>query len=167
VLLEKVFQLLIATALKQPRVCVHRDYHSRNLLLLQNQKVGVLDFQDALYGPITYDAVSLLRDAYIDWPEMQVNRLAFAFHHMLMPEHRFSQEEFIRWFDLLGIQRHLKVLGIFSRLYYRDDKPRYLANIGRLVRYLQRTCEKYPEFGGLKRLLQDSVFDQLHEGARE
>ncbi len=163
ILLEKIFQLLITSALEQPRVCVHRDYHSRNLLLTNKQKVGVLDFQDALYGPITYDAVSLLRDAYIDWPETQVHKWALAFHHMLMPEHRLPQEEFLRWFDLLGIQRHLKILGIFARLYYRDNKPQYLASTGRLIQYLLQTCEKYPELNELKQLLQVAITNNLHE----
>ncbi|WP_218814306.1 aminoglycoside phosphotransferase family protein [Rickettsiella endosymbiont of Dermanyssus gallinae] len=160
--LEKIFQLLITSALKQPRVCVHRDYHSRNLLLIDKEKVGILDFQDAIYGPITYDAVSLLRDAYIDWPEAQVEKWTLNFHDMLMPKHSFSSEEFIRWFDLIGIQRHLKVLGIFARLCYRDNKPQYLTSTSRLLRYLQQVCEKYPELIELKHLL-PNIHNKLSE----
>ena len=161
--LEKIFQVLIASALEQPRVCVHRDYHSRNLLLIDKQKVGVLDFQDALYGPIAYDAVSLLRDAYIDWPENQVTQWALNFHQMLIPKYQFSQEEFLRWFDLIGVQRHLKILGIFARLCYRDNKSQYLTSTNRLFRYLHQVCEKYPELNELKQLLQLEVHTKLSE----
>ncbi len=160
--LEKIFQVLITSALEQPYVCVHRDYHSRNLLL-DKQKVGVLDFQDALYGPITYDAVSLLRDAYIDWPENQVIQWALNFHQMLMPKYQFSPEEFLRWFDLIGVQRHLKILGIFARLCYRDGKSQYLASTHRLLHYLCQVCEKYPELTEFKQLLQLDVHTKLRE----
>lgn len=154
--LEKIFQSLINSALEQPQVCVHRDYHSCNLLLMEKKEVGVLDFQDAVYGPITYDAVSLLRDAYIAWPESEVEKWALNFYHMLMTKDQLSKEKFLRWFDLMGIQRHLKVLGIFARLCYRDNKPRYLENTNRLLRYLKTAYEKYPEFTGLKQLLQEA-----------
>jgi aminoglycoside/choline kinase family phosphotransferase len=165
--LEKIFQLLITSALEQPVVCIHRDYHSRNLLLVDKQKVGVLDFQDALYGPITYDAVSLLRDAYIDWPETRVNKWILAFYRLLMPEHRPAQAEFLRWFDLMGVQRHLKVLGIFARLCYRDNKLNYFENTGRLVQYLRQISEKYPELDELKQLLYVNVPDLLRESAKK
>lgn len=161
--LARIFQVLIDSALEQPRVCVHRDYHSRNLLLVDKQEVGVLDFQDALYGPIAYDAVSLLRDAYIDWPVNQVTQWALSFHQMLMPEYQFSQENFLRWFDLIGVQRHLKILGIFARLCYRDNKSCYLASTDRLLHYLQQSCEKYPELAELKQLLQLNVHTKLSE----
>lgn len=160
--LENIFKILIASALEQPSVCVHRDYHSRNLLLLDKGKVGVLDFQDAVYGPITYDAVSLLRDAYINWPETQVEKWALRFYHML-PNYQFSQTTFIRWFDLMGIQRHLKVLGIFARLFYRDNKPQYLSSTNRVLHYLQQICEKYPELMELKQLLQLNIHHKLSE----
>jgi aminoglycoside/choline kinase family phosphotransferase len=161
--LEKIFQLLITAALEQPRVCVHRDYHSRNLLLIDPGKVGVLDFQDALYGPITYDAVSLLRDAYIDWPENQVTKWALHFYQLLVPKYRFSQEAFLRWFDLMGVQRHLKILGIFARLCYRDNKPQYLASTTRLLYFLHHICKKYPELAELQQLLQSSIPTKLRE----
>ncbi|MDQ8039214.1 MAG: phosphotransferase [Rickettsiella sp.] len=161
--LQNVFQILIASTYEQPIVCVHRDYHSRNLLLINNREVGVLDFQDAVYGPITYDAVSLLRDAYIDWPEPQIEKLALNFYHMLMPNYRFSKEEFLRWFDLMGLQRHLKILGIFARLCYRDNKPHYLENTQRLLNYLQRTCARYPELIVLKQLIESNINNKLSE----
>lgn len=152
--LEKIFQSLINSALEQPQVCVHRDYHSYNLLLMDKKEVGVLDFQDAIYGPITYDAVSLLKDAYISWPESEVEKWALNFNQMT--KNQLPKEKFLRWFDLMGIQRHLKVLGIFARLCYRDNKPRYLENTNLLLRYLKTAYEKYPEFIGLKQLLQEA-----------
>jgi N-acetylmuramate 1-kinase len=161
--LEKVFQLLVNTALEQPRACVHRDYHSRNLLLNDKHEVGVLDFQDALYGPITYDAISLLRDAYIDWPEKQVEKWVLNFHQMLKPHCQISQDEFLRWFDLIGVQRHLKILGIFARLCYRDNKAHYLTSTTRLLNYLIKTCEKYSELNELKQLLQSDFLTKPHE----
>lgn len=161
--LKKSFNALIASALEQPQACMHRDYHSRNLLLIDNTKVGVLDFQDAVYGPITYDAVSLLRDAYIDWPEKQVEQWALNFRHLLNQNYRVSSEKFLRWFDLLSIQRHLKILGIFARLCYRDNKPQYLDSTHRLLNYLHQTCEKYPEFHELTLLLQTDFYPQSLE----
>lgn len=136
--------LLIQSALEQPQVCVHRDYHSRNLLLLKNGNVGVLDFQDAVWGPITYDLVSLLRDCYIAWPQAKIDAWVFDFYQKINLEN-YSFEQFMRWFDLMGIQRHLKVLGIFSRLCYRDNKPNYLNDLPRIMKYLLDVCEKYPE----------------------
>ncbi|MES2141293.1 MAG: phosphotransferase [Pseudomonadota bacterium] len=166
--LESIFKILITSALGQPSVCVHRDYHSRNLLLIDKKEVGVLDFQDAVYGPITYDAVSLLRDAYIDWPESQVEKWILHFHHMLRPHYQFSKEEFMRWFDLMGVQRHLKILGIFARLSYRDNKPHYLSSAtDRLLHYLQKTCEKYPELNELKQLLQLNSHNKLSETGKK
>jgi N-acetylmuramate 1-kinase len=153
IMLEKSFQFLVTSILEQPQACIHRDYHSRNLLLIDQQKVGVLDFQDALYGPITYDAVSLLRDAYVDWPEAQVTQWALHFYNSLPSSYQFSHKDFFRWFDWLSIQRHLKILGIFARLCYRDHKPQYLTSTKRLLQYLKLTCRKYSEFKELGNLL--------------
>lgn len=143
--LDQMFKRLVSSALEQPQVCMHRDYHSRNLLLMENNKVGVLDFQDAVYGPITYDAASLLRDAYIEWPEEQANQWILKFYDVLIKKYQFSLKEFLRWFDFIAIQRHLKILGIFARLRYRDNKPHYLSLASRLLNYISKTCEKYPE----------------------
>lgn len=161
--LEQTFKILINSALEQPQVCVHRDYHSRNLLVLENKSVGVLDFQDAIYGPITYDAASLLRDAYVDWPKEQVDKWILKFYHMLGLNHQYDQEKFIRWFDLISIQRHLKILGIFARLYYRDNKPNYLPMTSRLLHYIAKTCEKYPELIQFNQLLQTKIQMKLNE----
>jgi N-acetylmuramate 1-kinase len=151
--LERIFSLLIVSALEQPQVCVHRDYHSRNLLLVNKQTVGILDFQDAVYGPITYDAVSLLKDAYIDWPEEQVEKWLSDFYFMLTPSPTTSLAQFTQWFDWMGLQRHLKILGIFARLCYRDQKPDYLNSLDRLLTYIYSMCERYPTFALLKTLL--------------
>lgn len=160
---ENTFKVLINSALEQPQVCVHRDYHSRNLLLLENKNVGVLDFQDAIYGPITYDAASLLRDAYIDWPKEQVDQWILKFYDMINISHHHTQEKFIRWFDLISLQRHLKILGIFSRLNYRDNKPHYLPMTSRLLKYISKTCEDYTELSDFKEILQTKIQPSLYE----
>lgn len=166
-ILENTFKILIHSAQEQPQVCVHRDYHSRNLLLLENKKVGVLDFQDAVYGPITYDAASLLRDAYIDWPKSQVDQWILKFYDMLNINHQFSPETFIRWFDLISLQRHLKILGIFTRLNYRDNKPHYLPMISRLLDYIGKTCEDYSELSHFKEILQTKIKPKLYEKEKQ
>ncbi|EDP45876.1 aminoglycoside phosphotransferase family protein [Rickettsiella grylli] len=162
-ILENTFKILINALLEQPQVCIHRDYHSRNLVLLENKNVGVLDFQDALYGPITYDVASLLRDAYVDWPTCHVYQWALKFYTTLNIKHQFSKEKFIRWFDLTSLQRHLKILGIFSRLNYRDNKPHYLSTVTRLFNYMNKTCENYAELLPFKTLLQTKIQPKLYE----
>lgn len=162
-ILENTFKLLIQSAIEQPQTCIHRDYHSRNLLLLGNKNVGVLDFQDAMYGPITYDVASLLRDAYIDWPQTQVDQWVMKFYDMLDLAHQYGIEKFVRWFDLISLQRHLKILGIFSRLNYRDNKPHYLHMTNRLLNYINKTCGDYIELSPFKELLQTKIQPKLYE----
>ncbi len=162
-ILENTFKILIDSAQEQPQVCVHRDYHSRNLILLENKNVGVLDFQDAIYGPITYDAASLLRDAYIDWPKDQVDRWILKFYRMINIDNFCTQEKFIRWFDLISLQRHLKILGIFTRLNYRDNKPNYLPMLSRVLNYMIKTCEDYSELSHFKEILQTQIKPKLYE----
>lgn len=155
-LLADTFEKLINSALKQPQVCIHRDYHSRNLLHVNNSTVGVLDFQDAVIGPITYDAVSLLRDCYIAWPDSDTTRWALQYHQNLREQKLLTthtQDEFLRWFDWMGIQRHIKVIGIFSRLCYRDDKSVYLNDIPRIFNYLLTVCDKHTELKAIKNFL--------------
>lgn len=149
-LLQNVFTLLIENALQQPQVCVHRDYHSRNLMILPGDELGILDFQGAVIGPLTYDLVSLLRDCYIAWPEEQVTNWALSYLQRLQQQGvvvDIYPEQFLRWFDLMGLQRHLKVLGIFARLYHRDNKSLYLADLPRVMNYVLQVSGKYPEFG--------------------
>jgi len=151
------FDLLIKAALSQPRVYVHRDWHSRNLMQLEPQRnPGVLDFQDAVYGPITYDLVSLLRDAYITWPEERQRDWAIRYWEgarkaSLPVADDFG--EFYRDFEWMGLQRQLKVLGIFARLYHRDGKDGYLNDIPLVMEYTRKCAYRYKEFAPLIRLL--------------
>ncbi|MGR9106544.1 MAG: aminoglycoside phosphotransferase family protein [Gammaproteobacteria bacterium] len=143
-LLNDLQSFLIDTILEQPKIVVHRDFHSRNLMLVEEHNPGVLDFQDAVTGPLTYDLVSLLRDCYVAWPESTVDRwVADYFSSLDLRE--ITYEQFYRWFDLTGLQRHLKVLGIFSRLDLRDGKPGYLADIPRIMNYIRMVCSRHAE----------------------
>lgn len=153
--------LLIRSAIDQPQVCVHRDYHSRNLLLLKDDGIGVIDFQDAVRGPITYDLVSLLRDCYVEWPQQQVNRWVETYLEQLRQTGLIDPElnlaTFTRWFDLMGMQRHLKAIGLFCRLKHRDHKPGYIKDIPRTLNYVLDVCSRYPELADLHVFLQDRV----------
>jgi len=153
--LDKIFKLLIDAALNQPQVLIHRDYHSRNLLLLPNNQLGIVDFQDAVFGPITYDLVSLLRDCYITWSAETIENYLRQFyqHYSANKLKNTSYEEFVRWFDWMGLQRHLKVLGLFNRLAIRDNKPAYLQDLPRVVNYARMISEKYREFQELEEML--------------
>ena len=154
--LKKYYQLLIDSALEQPAVFVHRDYHSRNIMLCEDGGLGILDFQDALHGPVTYDLVSLLRDCYIAWPQSQVEAWIYYFYEKQIQENALFSADFstfLRWFDWMGLQRHLKCLGIFSRLYYRDQKSGYLKDIPRVHNYALSICDRYSELAGLKKFL--------------
>jgi aminoglycoside/choline kinase family phosphotransferase len=155
--LEQTFDTLINNALEQPQTLVHRDFHSRNLMVTQAQSPGIIDFQDAVIGPVSYDLVSLLRDCYIAWPQDKINEwidyyLTNAQQAGLFENVSFSQ--FLRWFDLTGLQRHLKVLGIFCRLNYRDNKPNYLADLPLTLDYVMQVSKKYPELMDLTTFLQ-------------
>lgn len=163
-LLDDVFSLLANEALSQPQVLVHRDYHSRNLMITDENNPGILDFQDAVIGPVTYDLVSLLRDCYIRWPTQQVESWVESYYQQacksgLINNVEFSQ--FLRWFDLMGIQRHLKASGIFARLNYRDNKPGYLNDIPRTLGYIKDVASRYPELSAfsafINSLTEDSV----------
>ncbi len=155
--LQSTFDLLIDNALEQPQVIVHRDYHSRNLMHTVQNSPGIIDFQDAVIGPISYDLVSLLRDCYISWPEQT---LADCIDYYLTQAQQkgllvgISTEQFTRWFDLMGLQRHIKVLGIFCRLNYRDNKPNYINDLPLTLHYVKQISAKYPEFSELHRFLE-------------
>ena len=158
-ILHDLRQILIDSALAQPQVCVHRDYHSRNLMVLDNDSLGIIDFQDALIGPVSYDVVSLLRDCYISWPETRVEQWAYDYYLKLaqagLVDADFSL--FQRWFDLMGLQRHLKAVGIFARLHLRDNKSAYLADIPRTMAYITNICERYSELEAFKVFLARQV----------
>jgi len=158
---DAVCSAVLECNLREPRVYVHRDYHSRNLMLTQPNP-GVLDFQDAVFGPISYDLVSLLKDAYIEWPEEQVLDWALRYWEKARAARlpvRSDFADFYRDFEWMGVQRHLKVLGIFARLWHRDGKDGYLADLPLVLRYVQRVAPRYRELSPLARLL-----DELHEG---
>jgi hypothetical protein len=159
--LESVFDLLIKNATEQPQVFVHRDYHSRNLMFLDKNNPGVIDYQDAVIGPITYDLVSLLKDCYIEWPKNKIEKWidSYLLESDKERNKKFDRKEFIRWFDLMGVQRHLKVLGIFSRLNYRDGKKQYLDDLPLTLKYVIDTCQKYDELEPLSQLLQQLVLN--------
>jgi aminoglycoside/choline kinase family phosphotransferase len=163
-LLSDAFEFLILESLAQPQVFVHRDYHSRNLMVVGERNPGIIDFQDALCGPIGYDLVSLLKDCYIAWPRARVESWVRAFRARLLEgggAAGASDSEFLRWFDLIGVQRHIKVLGIFCRLWYRDGKPGYLPDLARTLDYLRETCGRYAQLGALARFLDERVSAQL------
>ncbi|MCX2983357.1 aminoglycoside phosphotransferase [Halieaceae bacterium IMCC14734] len=144
--LQDFFQILIESAAGQPQVVVHRDFHSRNLMPQDDGSLGVIDFQDAVLGPVCYDLVSLLRDCYIRWPAPQVRGWALDYYHQSSQTSRVSDEQFMRWFDLIGLQRHLKVLGNFSRLALRDQRDTYLSDIPMVLDYVVEVLAVYPEF---------------------
>ncbi|WP_111498141.1 aminoglycoside phosphotransferase family protein [Marinobacter bohaiensis] len=146
-LLDTTFALLKEAALAQPEVPVHRDYHSRNLLVLDDDRdLGIIDFQDAVRGPVTYDLVSLIKDCYIRWPEARISRWVEQFRQQTLAAgiHHADAETFRQWVELMGMQRHLKASGIFARLYIRDGKPGYLADIPRTVNYLLEASARQP-----------------------
>ncbi len=152
---ERACRTLIDSALAQPQVLVHRDYMPRNLMLSQPNP-GVLDFQDAVAGPVTYDITSLFKDAFVSWPEPRVLGWLQAYWEQarargLPVQERF--DEFRRASDLMGVQRHLKVIGIFSRICHRDGKPRYLTDVPRFFAYLDGVLARRPELADLKQLL--------------
>ena len=159
-ILNHSFELLIKNALAQPQVCVHRDYHSRNLMVNKDKPdyPGVIDFQDAVIGAVTYDLVSLLKDCYISWPREKIEEWVKYFYSEAESSGIISDvsfDEFLRWFDLMGLQRHLKVAGIFSRLYHRDGKDGYLNDIPLTMDYIYDVLKRYPEFKPLQKLLSD------------
>jgi len=160
--LQTTFGMLINNALEQPQVIVHRDYHSRNLMHTQDNSPGIIDFQDAVIGPITYDLASLLRDCYIAWPEEKLTELI---HYYLSNAHdngllkEVTTQQFTRWFDLMGLQRHIKVLGIFCRLNYRDNKPNYMNDLPLTLDYVMHVSSKYPELSELNAFINNHIIN--------
>jgi len=155
--LNKVFKLLIKSAEEQPQVFVHRDYHSRNLMITDENNPGVIDYQDAVFGPISYDLVSLFKDCYIEWPREKIEHWLDLYLARLTPHRFIEKHTLVRWFDLMGVQRHLKVLGIFARLNYRDGKAQYLDDLPLTLKYIIDACDRYDELKPLKLLLEDTI----------
>ena len=156
--LHQVFDFLLANNLAQAQVYVHRDYHSRNLMALGEGNPGILDFQDAVYGPITYDLVSLLRDAYVQWDEEVVLDWVVRYwegaRRAGLPVNP-DIDAFYRDFEFMGLQRHLKVLGIFARLYHRDGKDAYLKDLPLVMEYTRKVAYRYKELAPLVKLLDE------------
>ena len=162
--LHQVVDSLTSTALAQPQVFVHRDYHSRNLMVLGSGEPGIIDFQDAVVGPLTYDLVSLLKDCYYRFPRQQVVQWVDDFYQHWAARQTtavIDSAGFLRWFDLMGLQRHLKCAGIFSRLNLRDGKARYLSDIPLVLDYIIEVCSLYSEFGDFGDWLRTHVVPQL------
>ena len=171
--LDDTLEALVRACVEQPRVFVHRDYHSRNLMYLGNGdsgggpaegpgdnpagNPGVIDFQDAVDGPVTYDLVSLLRDVYVRWPEDRVAGWVGAYHDRAVARGLVDVDRarFCRWFDLTGVQRHLKIAGIFARLWHRDGKPRYLDDLPLTLSYLAQVAPRHRETEGVVRILEE------------
>ena len=165
-LLDDTFSVLVENALAQPQVVVHRDFHSRNLMSLADQSIGVIDFQDAVTGPVTYDLVSLLRDCYVRWPADYVSRRALGYYRRAMVAGivpPVSEAQVLRWFDLMGLQRHIKVLGIFARLSLRDGKQDYLNDLPLVIRYTLEQLKPYPELQKFKSWFEHRLLPQLSQ----
>lgn len=155
--IQEVQSLLINNAIEQPQSFVLRDYHSRNLMKTKDNNPGILDFQDAVIGPVTYDLVSLLKDCYVLWDENTINNLSDQFRQKFnaLNSTEISTNQWQRWFDLMGLQRHLKVVGIFCRLNYRDNKPNYLKDLKLTLFYITQVCKKYEELTPLLTLINE------------
>jgi N-acetylmuramate 1-kinase len=151
--------VLVDNALGQPQVFVHRDYHSRNLMVMHDGSPGILDFQDAVEGPFTYDLVSLLKDCYIRWPAERVRSWALDYYRKLNDETRrqISEQRFLRYFELMGVQRQLKAAGIFCRLNHRDGKAAYLSDVPRTLDYIVEIGPRYAELDFVVRVIEDKV----------
>lgn len=164
-----VKQTLIKNALEQPQLFVHRDYHSRNLMRIEFNNPGIIDFQDAVCGPVTYDLVSILRDCYIDWPVEEVESLALDYYYAATAKSLFDVEpqQFLKWFNLMGIQRHLKAVGIFSRLKIRDGKSAYLNDIPRTLNYLFQVSELESSMMGLSDFMAELNLSERIESISE
>lgn len=165
-LIAQTNEVLVASALEQPKVVMHRDYHSRNIMLSNLNDLAVIDFQDAVKGPITYDVVSLLRDCYVRWPTTLVNKIFDNFCEHVSQELTLSvsKEQWRRWFDLMGMQRHIKASGIFARLNYRDGKTHYMKDIPLTLNYIVDVCKLYPELNDFGQFVERRVLSSFQQG---
>jgi N-acetylmuramate 1-kinase len=169
-MIATTFDALCRSALEQPQVFVHRDYHSRNLMVCNGSNPGILDFQDAVRGAITYDLVSLFKDCYIRWPKDCVRKWVVGYRARVLKAGLGageSDDEFLRWFHLMGAQRHIKVLGIFARLYHRDGKPRYLHDLPLTLDYVREICPNHPELHAIGKFLEKRVVPILRQRTEE
>jgi len=165
-LLDRSFGLLVSSALEQPQVFVHRDFHSRNLMLVSDEQLATIDFQDAVSGPVTYDLVSLLRDCYVVWPQHRVQawmNLYCAKAQAAGVLRSVDIRQFQRWFDWMGLQRHIKVLGIFARLYLRDGKSRYLRDLPTVIDYTLDVARRYPQLAGFVEWFETALIPAIND----
>lgn len=166
VMLDDVFTKLVDSALEQPQCFMHHDFHSRNLIRRKMGKPGVIDFQDGVWGPFTYDLVSLLRDCYVCWPTEWVNHWMITYANMAVDSgiiEPVSSEKLQRWFDWMGLQRHIQVLGTFARLHLRDHKSWYLTNLSLVIHYILEVTERYPEFVDFHQWFCDVLMPQIEK----
>lgn len=165
-LIQQTFQFLTEQALAQPQVLVHRDYHSRNLIYREGEAPGVIDFQDAVWGPATYDLVSLLKDCYIRWQPEQLNRWLIGYGNLAVDLGILPQEDAAQlpqWFHTMGLQRHIKILGIFARLFLRDGKDGYLKDLPLTLRYTLEAAEYYPQTQPFKAWVIDKLLPIMEQ----
>ncbi|MCH8335842.1 MAG: phosphotransferase [Proteobacteria bacterium] len=160
---QECCEILINNALRQRQVFMHRDYHSRNLMLTGKNNPGILDFQDAVEGPLTYDVVSLFKDCYIKWPTDRVKEWALRYFDRLNPQLKgdLAGDDFLQQFDLMGVQRHLKAAGIFARLFHRDGKSGYLNDIPRTLSYISDTAPQYANLSFLSNLIAERILPSM------
>ncbi len=164
--LAACFDYLSIAITEQPKVFMHRDYHSRNIMLLEKELLGIIDFQDAVQGPVIYDLVSLLRDCYVRWPDALLEPLIENYRLRVkkhLPNENLTKEKWRYWFDLTGLQRHLKASGIFARLHHRDQKSNYLADIPLTLTYVKDVSGQYDKLNFLHRLVSERVIPAVNE----
>lgn len=164
--LKRCFDELVSAIVEQPKVFMHRDFHSRNIMQLESGELGIIDFQDAVNGPVIYDLVSLLRDCYVRWPNNLIAPLVESYRLQVQdyfPSETITKEKWQYWFDLTGLQRHIKASGIFARLYHRDNKPGYLADIPLTLRYIQDVSAQYDKLSFLHGLVSKRVIPALNK----
>ena len=154
--IQECFDSLVKIILEIPTTFVHRDFHSRNLMITDSNNPGVLDYQDALIGPITYDAVSLLKDCYVNWDKKLITEMLSTYYKKIKADYNNIEfDEFSFWFDVVGLQRHFKAIGIFSRLNYRDNKITFMRDIPRTYKYVDEVINKYTELTSVKEMLNE------------
>jgi len=163
------FELLVKNATEQPQVSVHRDFHSRNIMVRDNISLSIIDFQDTVTGPLTYDAASLLKDCYFKLSNDEREVLIRQSYDQFVLSHQLScsYEQYKKWFDLMGLQRHLKVCGIFSRLHFRDNKSHYLNDLPLVIEYIMEVCEIHSELMPLKKLFIEKIVPILPQRINE
>ena len=162
--IQECFDSLVKIILEIPTTFVHRDFHSRNLMITDSNNPGVLDYQDALIGPITYDAVSLLKDCYVNWDKKLIAEMLSTYYKKIKADYNNIEfDEFSFWFDVVGLQRHFKAIGIFSRLNYRDNKITFMEDIPRTYKYVDEVVNKYTELTSVKEILNEMDIKKIYD----